>query len=1085
MIDTRKQAENAFGKGLVMDSHPINADNNTLSNCLNGTLITYNGNEMMLQNDMGNGRVETAYLPPGYVPIGIKEHGGIIYVASYNPLTNHGQLGSFPSPERNISSDEMGKPNLLVDSGTFGFNYLTGVNTLYSKIAILDDNTIRPGDKFSLSFNNINSKDLSQYITNYNNSEASKILKLTVQVRDNNGNLQDITDSLKTLSNNYFMLPFEGNVYGNPTLDELRAQTSNENFNIYSGKLSGELYLVAELASIKDYELSISGNVGKDKDGNTDESKRTLQFEGNFTPDIAGIFKGVQVEFDDGKTYKNGFIATTNDAATSHTIKINDIEADSKIKYTITPLLKYAKLNSMTKSGILDMSLFGTGKILLNEWRYYNDLTNNKLVINWGMSTYLRNDDLSTEKITNVAFNFFKFENNTFNFENTINTKSRKNYNGNFIENILYDDIPHGQMYVVQIKVDVVYNDTERTEYFYKFLFTSEYFNQFYSDGETVDFQSKEINLDVKSDSELIEKRNFNVPGSVTQSPTYTMLKAPTFDKYDDYQFYYVANQTSTQEYEVKINNYLSYDSFDYDNETWDFPFKLNQAYIKSETSIKDSKATVNEVINVGTFISDIADGQEIEASETLENNKINYTNSLIDNLLSININTVSKYLAEQTSLQVNQSSNSGFRGYMCEDNLKVIFGYVPEQQQAKYGVNVRVGRDDSKGRLNMGICEFSGDNYTADSKGKVLAVCDVYRTDRFWKTQWVPAIMKSLQESLSTSPNVFFIIGGDTDKWSAGSHGNSRLKTPSTDYTIDYNIVLWKGYNEDQMYYMLNQYFSKTNGSYNYNVTGLQGLINVFKHIYTKQDFVLSGTMYKSGNYAYTQDYKVNYEGTLEIKHSEVEEVTDKLEVSEGVSYDITEALNNFKTVVSEEITDSQFNELKSAGNITVNLTIPDSVEHQFAAYADNLSIDDVVIRYTEATGNMSEGALQGANGELIENDYKGDPLSDQEMYYIGGDGLAYPLSNSSGLTGSALSSAGVDVNSLNSMSKGFKVQYDNITKTYQIRVNPNRAGSFTTAIDGYPRISSDNRSFCLANENGQGGLLNIKLTSGAKLLR
>jgi hypothetical protein len=43
--------------------------------------------------------------------------------------------------------------------------------------------------------------------------------------------------------------------------------------------------------------------------------------------------------------------------------------------------------------------------------------------------------------------------------------------------------------------------------------------------------------------------------------------------------------------------------------------------------------------------------------------------------------------------------------------------------------------------------------------------------------------------------------------------------------------------------------------------------------------------------------------------------------------------------------------------------------------------------------------------------------------MYYIGGDGLVYPLSNSSGLTGSALYSAGVDVNSLNSMSKGFKV--------------------------------------------------------------
>ena len=72
-------------------------------------MITYNGNEFVLQNDMGNGRVETAYLPSGYVPVGIKEYGGIIYVASYNPLTNKGQIGSFPSPERNISSSEINK----------------------------------------------------------------------------------------------------------------------------------------------------------------------------------------------------------------------------------------------------------------------------------------------------------------------------------------------------------------------------------------------------------------------------------------------------------------------------------------------------------------------------------------------------------------------------------------------------------------------------------------------------------------------------------------------------------------------------------------------------------------------------------------------------------------------------------------------------------------------------------------------------------------------------------------------------------------------------------------------------------------
>jgi hypothetical protein len=84
---SKNEAVNTFNGGLVMDLNPVSTPNNVLTNCLNGTLVTYNGNEYTLQSDMGNGRVETAYLPSGYVPIGIKEHGGIIYVASHNPIT--------------------------------------------------------------------------------------------------------------------------------------------------------------------------------------------------------------------------------------------------------------------------------------------------------------------------------------------------------------------------------------------------------------------------------------------------------------------------------------------------------------------------------------------------------------------------------------------------------------------------------------------------------------------------------------------------------------------------------------------------------------------------------------------------------------------------------------------------------------------------------------------------------------------------------------------------------------------------------------------------------------------------------------
>lgn len=48
---------------------------------------------------MGNAVVERASLPMGYVPIGVKEYNGIVYVVAYNPLAQRVQFGSFPSPE--------------------------------------------------------------------------------------------------------------------------------------------------------------------------------------------------------------------------------------------------------------------------------------------------------------------------------------------------------------------------------------------------------------------------------------------------------------------------------------------------------------------------------------------------------------------------------------------------------------------------------------------------------------------------------------------------------------------------------------------------------------------------------------------------------------------------------------------------------------------------------------------------------------------------------------------------------------------------------------------------------------------------
>jgi len=85
-----EQASNIFTDGLVTDSHPLTTPNNALTDALNATFRTHNGNELMIQNDMGNTTIcdsttgNIMGLEDGFVPVGMKEYGGILYIASYN-----------------------------------------------------------------------------------------------------------------------------------------------------------------------------------------------------------------------------------------------------------------------------------------------------------------------------------------------------------------------------------------------------------------------------------------------------------------------------------------------------------------------------------------------------------------------------------------------------------------------------------------------------------------------------------------------------------------------------------------------------------------------------------------------------------------------------------------------------------------------------------------------------------------------------------------------------------------------------------------------------------------------------------------
>ena len=102
---------------------------------------------------MGNGRVETAYLPQGYIPLGTTQLGGIMYIVSYNPIIKKSQIGCFPSPERNVTLDELNIPkNSLVLSDLFNGDH---IKSKFKKLILLED-VLHPGDKFQIGCSQLN-----------------------------------------------------------------------------------------------------------------------------------------------------------------------------------------------------------------------------------------------------------------------------------------------------------------------------------------------------------------------------------------------------------------------------------------------------------------------------------------------------------------------------------------------------------------------------------------------------------------------------------------------------------------------------------------------------------------------------------------------------------------------------------------------------------------------------------------------------------------------------------------------------------------------------------------------------------------
>ena len=391
----REQTVNTFENGIIMDLEPLKVPKSSLTNALNATLLTFNDNENSLQCDMGNGRVETAYLPSGYVPIGTTSLGGIIYIVSYNPIDKKCQIGSFPSPERNITSNKLGESGLSLYNGLFVSDNGDIIRTLYK--GLLCNFTLNPGDKFLVqgSYKEKAEGDEDEYkhISYYVDKQSNineEWLTLELATLDSNGRLIYLKDLNKydhpSNDRQYILKVKKDNSINTPTqnVDDYR-YIIGADYNIFNTKISGQLYLVAQL-NVPD-SFNVTYNI-IDKVTYNEKDYYVTEIICTILPSDYPIDIEIE-EFQDKnqKPYNELNIDGYKVSRDNNKIKITKIiPADTGTSIKLTPILPFGRCLWLQTTLYIDASLINSGKMISDTWRYYKNETS--MDINFSLDLY-------------------------------------------------------------------------------------------------------------------------------------------------------------------------------------------------------------------------------------------------------------------------------------------------------------------------------------------------------------------------------------------------------------------------------------------------------------------------------------------------------------------------------------------------------------------------------------------------------------------------------------------------------------------------------------------------------------------------
>lgn len=512
----KSSAVNTFQQGLIMDLNPITTPNNVMTNALNATIVTYNGNEDVLQNDQGNARVETAFLPEGFIPLGTTELGGIIYIVSYNPQLDKCQIGCFPSPERNFTSDELGVSSVSLTS----LDFVNEAKVIIKELVKIQLTTsiLNPGDKFKVAGQSI-AGNITQLIPIEIDSSSNSLgnVRLKLGTLDSNGQLIELdesgllkytySDNSKKIIKTFIIQDGTIESASGTDIDDYRKLVGTD-YNVFQSKIAGELYLIAKLAVISSFDVTYDVV-------NVSESDYTFNFYFNTTCDyqefgnvqLIGVKK--EVDGSSGKDILFEDIDTSEDlpGVCDYTKELTyQKDGESIITYTFTPILPVGYYPLLTTSITINLDLIGTGAIQSTIWKYYKNPSSMKLYFN--LELY----PLDNEVYNSLQLHFIKYDdiltNNQPNESDPLASQGyeisythiiskRKSYSGSYTEEISFGNgLEEDQLYLVVFEFQTTKGEVTTYKHIYRCLYTNGIFNQQYTDINELDFDNLTLNFD-------------------------------------------------------------------------------------------------------------------------------------------------------------------------------------------------------------------------------------------------------------------------------------------------------------------------------------------------------------------------------------------------------------------------------------------------------------------------------------------------------------------------------------------------------------------------------------------------------------